>query len=127
MEYEETEGRKILHLRHTHVAEVRLRPTFGLRLSNGVVLDYTGTVTRTIGSIKAPGASPRSLTDMDAAEVDALRNTTPLSWVVFNSGGQRIVLSDQWHLAVRPGPGDSWRLDLADGRVLTYPPTSTAT
>lgn len=120
MQYEETEDRKILKAREVQVVEVRSAPAFYIRLSDGTTLEYNGTVTRSLG---ARANAPRQpLTTVPAEELSTLIATTPLSWVVFNTGNQRIMFSNSWLLTMKPDPDDTWRLDLADGRVLTYPP-----
>ena len=120
MEYVEKEDRKILKARETHVVEVRAVPDFYLRLSSGVILEFNGTVIHSFGA--RVDAERRPLTALPAEDLPTLISATPLSWVVFNSGSQRIMFSNTWLLKIRPGPDDAWRLDLGDGRVLTYPP-----
>lgn len=121
MRYRELEDRKILQARDAVVLEVRADPQFFLQLSNGIRLEYSGTVRQTIGPGGAPNAAPRPLSDFNSEELVQLLGSRPLSWVIFNSGAQRIVFSNKWHLAVSPGVGDSWNLDFGDGQVLSYP------
>ncbi|GAA4631352.1 hypothetical protein GCM10023196_060460 [Actinoallomurus vinaceus] len=66
-------------------------------------------------------AVTRPLTALPAEALSTLISARPLSWVAFNSGFQRIMFSNKWFLTMEPGPDDTWRLDLGDGRV-TYPP-----
>lgn len=121
MQYEEKEDRKILKARETQVVEVRSDPDFYLRLSSGATLEFNGTVIHSVGP-RGEGAVRRPLTDLPAEDLSTLISARPLSWVVFHSGSQRIVFSNTWFLTLTPGSGDTWRLDLGDGRVLTYPP-----
>jgi hypothetical protein len=109
VQYEETEDRKILKTRETQVIEVRSVPDFYLRLSNGATFEFNGTVIHSFGA--RGDAVRRPLTAVPAEDLSTLISARPLSWVVFNSGSQRIMFSN-----------DTWRLDLGDGRVLTYPP-----
>lgn len=119
MEYEETADRKILKARGSRVVEVRSAPDFYLRLSNEATLEFDGTVVHSIGSVRS---ARRPLTDLSAGDLAGLISERPLSWVVFDSGSQRIVFSNSWFLTLRPGSGEKWRLNLGDGRVLTHPP-----
>ena len=120
MQYEETKDRKILKAREAHVVEVRSVPDFYLRLSNGATFEFNGTVIHALGLRK--NAVRRPLTDFPAEDLSTLISARPLSWVVFHSGSQRIMFSNSWLLNLKPGPDDTWRLDLGDGRVLTHPP-----
>ncbi|MFI0444451.1 hypothetical protein [Actinomadura sp. 6N118] len=122
VEYLEKEDRKILKVRDAHVVQIQASPHFLLRLSNGVTLESTAPVLQTIGSINSPNASPRPVTALPAAELQALVSARPLSWVIFNTGDQRIVFSNKWHLDLTPGPNDTWQLKANDNDILTYPP-----
>jgi hypothetical protein len=121
VQYEEKEDRKILKAREAHVVEVRSVPDFYLRLSNGTTFEFNGTVIHSIGP-RGEDAVRRSLTALPAEDLSTLISARPLSWVVFHEGSQRIVFSNTWFLTLTPGPDDTWRLDLGDGRVLTHPP-----
>lgn len=121
MEYIEKEDRKILRAREAEVVEVRAVPDLYLRLSNKAVLEFNGIVTQSVGP-RNKRAVRRPLADFSTDELFTLISTRPLSWVVFNSGRQRIVFSNTWFLTLYTGPDDTWRLDLGDGHVLTYPP-----
>lgn len=120
MQYEEKEDRKILKARETQVVEVRSVPDFYLRLSDGATLEFNGTVIHSFGARADAVSQP--LTALPAEDLSTLISARPLSWVVFNSGSQRIMFSNTWFLTLKPGSDDTWRLDLGDGRVLTYPP-----
>jgi hypothetical protein len=119
MEYIEEEDRKILQARQAQVVDVRADPDFYLRLSNGAALEFNGTVIHSFGA--RVDTERRLLTALPAEDLSTLISASPLSWVVFNSGSQRIMFSNTWLLKLRPGLDDTWRLDLGDGRVLTYP------
>ncbi len=120
MEYIEKEDRKILQARETQVVEFHATPDFYLRVSNGATLEFNGTVIHSFGArVDAPR---RPLTALPAEDLPTLLSATPLSWVVFNSGTQRIMFSNTWLLKIKPGPDQTWRLNLGDGRMLTYPP-----
>jgi hypothetical protein len=121
VDYEEMEDRKILKARDAEVVEVRSAPGFYLRLSSGVTLEFTGMVIHSVGP-RGEDAVRRPLTALSTEDLSTLISARPLSWVVFNSGSQRIVFSNSWFLTLKPGSDDIWRLDLGDGRVLTYPP-----
>jgi hypothetical protein len=120
VQYEETEDRKILKAREAQVVEVRSVPDLYLRLSNGATFEFNGTVIHSVGA--RVDAVCRPLTALPAEDLSTLISARPLSWVVFDSGSQRIVFSNSWFLTLKPGSDDTWRLDLGDGRVLTYPP-----
>jgi hypothetical protein len=120
VQYEETEDRKILKARETQVVQVRSVPDFYLRLSNGATFEFNGTVIHSFGA--RGDAVRRPLTAVPAEDLSTLISARPLSWVVFHSGSQRIMFSNSWFLTLDPGSDDTWRLDLGDGRVLTYPP-----
>lgn len=120
MQYEEYEDRKILKAREAQVVEVHSVPDFYLRLSSGATLEFNGTVIHSVGPRK--NAVRRPLTALPAEDLSTLIFARPLSWVVFHSGSQRIMFSNTWFLTLTPGSDDTWRLDLGDGRVLTYPP-----
>ncbi|MFC6934366.1 hypothetical protein ACFQHO_31140 [Actinomadura yumaensis] len=120
MLYQTTDDRKILRLRDAKVLEVRAAPRFFLRLTGDVELDFTGEVVHTLGP-RTPDAHRRLLSEFSQHELSELISAAPASWVVFNTGAQRIVFSNRWHLTMTPKPGDSWRLDLGDGEILTYP------
>ncbi len=121
MDYEEKEDRKILIARDAEVIEVRSVPDFYLRLSNGAILEFDGVVTHSIGP-RNKRAVRRALAELSPGQLAHLVSARPLSWVIFNSGDQRIVFSNTWFLTLDTEPNDAWRLDLGDGRVLTYPP-----
>ena len=121
MQYEEIADRKIIKARETRVAEIHSVPGFYLRLSDGTTLEFNGTVIHSVGP-RGENAVLRPLTALSAEDISTLVSTRPLSWVVFNSGSQRIVFSNAWFLTLKPGPEDTWRLDLGNGRVLIYPP-----
>lgn len=121
VQYEETEDRKILKARDAQVVEVHSVPGFYLRLSNGATLEFSGMVIHSVGP-RGESAVRRPLAALTVEDLSTLISARPLSWVVFNSGSQRIVFSNSWFLTLKPGPDDTWRLDLGDGRVLTYPP-----
>lgn len=106
--------------RETRVAEVHSVPGFYLRLSDGTALEFAGTVIQSVSP--RVNAVRRPLTALSAEDLSTLVSTRPLSWVIFNSGSQRIMFSNTWLLTLTPGPEDTWRVDLGDGRVLTYPP-----
>lgn len=124
MQYDEKEDRKILKARQTHVVEVHAVPDFYIRLSDGTTFEFNGTVIHSIGP--TVDAVTRPLTTISGEDLSTLISTTPLSWVVFNSGFQQIMFSNKWFLTMEPTPDDTWRLDLGDGGVLTFPPQRTA-
>lgn len=119
--YEELDDRKILRAKDARVIEVRADPAFLLRLTGGLTLEFSGRVRHTRGPRGAGSAPPRLLKEFSPEELSTLISATPLSWVVFNDGDQRIIFSNRWHLTLEFEPGDKWRLDLGDGRILTYP------
>lgn len=119
-QYEELDDRKILRVRDAQVAEIRAVPDFYMRLNNGVTLEFNGTVNWAIGRVGGH-PEPRTLSMLSQDQLDDVIGATPLSWVVFNDGGQRIVLSRALHLTFDPGQGERWRLQLTDGTVFTYP------
>ncbi|MBO2461426.1 hypothetical protein [Actinomadura violacea] len=116
--YEEWEDRKILRVRGARVVEVRAAPAFFLRLTGGLVLEFGGPVLHTLGPRGEGSAAPRSLGEFSDEELAGLVGASPLSWVVFDGGDQRIVFSNSWHLTLEAEAGDSWSLELGDGSRL---------
>ena len=109
MEYIEKEDRKILQARETQVVEFHATPDFYLRVSNGATLEFNGTVIHSFGArVDAPR---RPLTALPAEDLPTLLSATPLSWVVFNSGTQRITLKHGTKNKAWPGPNMAaeWR------------------
>ncbi|WP_019630200.1 hypothetical protein [Actinomadura atramentaria] len=112
--------RKILQARATEVIEVRTDAGFHLHLTEGLSLEYSGEMFLTVG--REGDESARPLSGLSAGQLTALISARPLSWVVFNDGDQRIVFSNRWFLESRVRPGETWRLVLGGGAVLTHPP-----
>ncbi|MFI0367887.1 hypothetical protein ACH35V_08400 [Actinomadura sp. 1N219] len=121
VQYVEREDRKILQARQCEVIEVHVIPHLVLRLTGDVCLEFSGRVLHTTGARteENPG---KDLAELAEHELSSLLFSKPLSWVVFNTGNQRIVFSNHWHLALKASLGDTWRLELGHGRTLTYPP-----
>ncbi|WP_019630201.1 hypothetical protein [Actinomadura atramentaria] len=121
IQYDSIEDRKILQARGTRVVEVDAAPSFRLLLTDGLKLEYDGEVTYKLGGESIRSARP--LSTLPPEQVNRLVAARPLSWVVFNTGDQRIVFSNAWYLYLSVDSGQSWRLDLGDGVTLTHPPT----
>ena len=122
MLYAETGDRKVLKARETQVVEVRAVPHFYVRLSDGTTFEFDGTVLHSFG-VNVEAVKRRTPLDaLSARDLGALVCERPLSWVVFNSGSHRIVFSNAWFLTLKPGPDETWRLDLGDGRRFAHPP-----
>lgn len=117
----ELEDRYILSVRLDRVVDITPDPLFVLRLSSGLSFESSAEVLRTIGSFRAPDSNPRPLAEFPLDELRKLVGVNLLSWVIFKSGVNRIVLANSWHLRVEPKAGDFWRLSVESNLVIEFP------